>query len=83
MYSITPQAKSYKATGMTPLKNAYKKGVHVLHLKSREVVCMPCFHIMGPHFIPDAYYAMGASSKKELDASERIAIAPMISLLLP
>ncbi len=28
---------------------------------------MPCSHTMEPHFIPDAYCAMKASSKKELD----------------
>jgi len=30
-------------------------------------VCMPCSQTMEPHFIPDAYCAMKASSKKELD----------------
>jgi len=43
---------------------------------------LPFSHIMGPHFIADASCAMKASSKKELDASDRIAIAPMNSLLL-
>ncbi len=41
MYSSTPLAKSYKATGMqclAPLKSAYKKGV--LHFKMKGRLCV-------------------------------------------
>ena len=39
MFSST-LAKSYKATGVTPSKNAYKKGVHVLHKKKLGRLCV-------------------------------------------
>ncbi|DBB18684.1 TPA: hypothetical protein ACH3X3_000292 [Trebouxia sp. C0006] len=75
MYSSTPQAKSYRATGTTP--RMHPNNLYSLE-KSREVVCLPFSHITGPHFIADASCAMKASSKKKLDASDRIAIAPRI-----